>query len=55
MANNIKVLAIDDEADFCYFVKNNLMHSELFDVIIATNGKEGIKLAKRRKTGHYSA
>lgn len=49
MANNIKVLTIDDEADFCYFVKKNLMHSGLFDVIIATNGKEGIKLAKEEK------
>lgn len=49
MADNIKVLTIDDEADFCYFVKKNLMHSGLFDVIIATNGKEGIKLAKEEK------
>ncbi|MCE5210180.1 MAG: response regulator [Deltaproteobacteria bacterium] len=49
MADNIRVLTIDDEADFCYFVKKNLMHSGLFDVIIATNGKEGIKLAKEEK------
>jgi DNA-binding response OmpR family regulator len=47
--NNIKVLVIDDEVDFCYFVKKNLMQSGLFDVVIATNGKDGIKLAKNEK------
>ena len=49
MPNNIKVLVIDDEVDFCYFVKKNLMQSGLFDVVIATNGKDGIKLAKNEK------
>ncbi|MGO8715267.1 MAG: response regulator [Smithella sp.] len=49
MSGNIKVLAIDDEADFCYFVKKNLMQSGMFDVIIATNGAEGIKLAENEK------
>jgi DNA-binding response OmpR family regulator len=46
MKENIKVLIIDDEVDFCYFVKKNLMKDELFDVIIATNGQDGIELAK---------
>ena len=49
MSRNIKVLAIDDEADFCYFVKKNLMQSGMFDVIIATNGAEGIKMAESEK------
>lgn len=49
MSRNIKVLAIDDEADFCYFVKKNLMQSGMFDVIIATNGAEGIKMAQSEK------
>lgn len=49
MVKNIKVLAIDDEADFCYFVKKNLMQSGMFDVYIATNGKDGIELAKKEK------
>ena len=49
MKENIKVLVIDDEVDFCYFVKKNLMQSGLFDVVIATNGKDGIKLAKNEK------
>lgn len=46
MKENIKVLVIDDEVDFCYFVKKNLMRDGLFDVTIATNGKDGIELAK---------
>jgi DNA-binding response OmpR family regulator len=49
MSRNIKVLTIDDEADFCYFVKKNLMQSGMFDVIIATNGAEGIKMAQSEK------
>ena len=46
MKENIKVLVIDDEVDFCYFVQKNLMRDGLFDVIIATNGYDGIELAK---------
>ncbi|MFA5322260.1 MAG: response regulator [Smithella sp.] len=49
MTDKMRVLAIDDEADFCYFVKKNLMQSGLFDVFIATNGKEGIELAQKEK------
>jgi len=49
MTKNVKVLIIDDEADFCYFVKKNLMHDGLFDVIIATNGKDGIELAENEQ------
>jgi DNA-binding response OmpR family regulator len=49
MADKIKVLSIDDEADFCYFVKKNLMQTGLFDVVIATSGEEGIELAKKEK------
>ena len=49
MPNNIKVLIIDDEVDFCYFVQKNLMRDGMFDVIIATNGQDGIKLAKNEE------
>ncbi|MBN1662723.1 MAG: response regulator [Deltaproteobacteria bacterium] len=45
MKENIKVLIIDDEIDLCYFVQKNLMRNGLFDVIFATNGEDGIKLA----------
>jgi len=46
---NIKVLTIDDEVDFCYFVQKNLIQDGRFDVLIATNGKEGIELAKKEE------
>lgn len=49
MQEKIKVLVIDDEVDFCYFVQKNLMQSDMFDVIVANNGKEGIKLASNNK------
>jgi CheY-like chemotaxis protein len=47
--NNIKVLIIDDEVDFCYFVKKNLMRDGMFDVLVATNGQDGIDLAKNEE------
>jgi two-component system alkaline phosphatase synthesis response regulator PhoP len=49
MAEKIKVLTIDDEPDFCFFVTKNLMQEGTFDVIIATSGKEGIELAKNER------
>jgi CheY-like chemotaxis protein len=45
----IKVLIIDDEVDFCYFVQKNLIQNGLFDVVVATNGNDGIKMAKNEK------
>ena len=49
MEERIKVLAIDDEADFCYFIKKNLMQSGLFNVSVATSGVEGVMLAREEK------
>lgn len=49
MQEKIKVLIIDDEVDFCYFVKKNLDQNGLFDAIVATNGNDGIKMAKNEK------
>jgi len=46
MTEKIKVLIIDDEVDFCYFVQKNLMRDGRFDAITATNGKHGIELAE---------
>ncbi|MCF8111323.1 MAG: response regulator [Desulfobacteraceae bacterium] len=40
-----KVLVIDDEEDFCFFVRENLLNSGRFDVVIATTGTRGIELA----------
>lgn len=49
MSLAINVLMIDDEADFCYFVKKNLMQSGMFNVVVASNGKDGIDLAGREQ------
>jgi CheY-like chemotaxis protein len=49
LPTDIKVLVIDDEFDFCYFVKTNLMQSGPFDVIIATGGNEGIEMAEKEQ------
>jgi two-component system, OmpR family, alkaline phosphatase synthesis response regulator PhoP len=49
MKEPTKVLIIDDEVDFCYFVQKNLMRNGMFDVIIATNGQDGIELAKNEE------
>jgi DNA-binding response OmpR family regulator len=49
MKKYIKVLIIDDEVDFCYFVQKNLMRNGMFDVMIATNGNDGIDLAQKEE------
>ena len=42
-----KVLIIDDEKSFCNLVKMNLDLVGRFEVHIANNGKDGVKLAKK--------
>jgi len=49
MESKKKILLIDDEKDFCFFVKGNLENTGEFEVIATTSGKEGIKLACREK------
>jgi len=44
-----KILIIDDEKDFSYFLKFNLESLKKFKVYTATNGKAGIKTAIRKK------
>lgn len=44
-----KILVIDDEEDFCFFVKKNLEATDEFDVFVATQGDDGIVLAKLEK------
>ena len=39
------ILVVDDEEDFCYFVKLNLEETGQYEVITATSGAEGIKKA----------
>ena len=49
MGGRKKILIIDDEKDFGYFLKFNLELIKKFKVFNATNGKAGIKLARRKK------
>lgn len=44
-----RILVIDDEEDFCKLVRMNLLLLGNFRVAIATNGKEGIKIAKNTR------
>jgi len=39
------ILIVDDEEDFCFFVKLNLEQTGKFDVLTATSGAEGIQMA----------
>ena len=43
-----RVLIIDDEKDFCYFIKANLQLYKDYEVATATTGKEGIRLARKK-------
>jgi DNA-binding response OmpR family regulator len=49
MESKKKILLIDDEKDFCFFVKGNLESTGEFEVITTTSGKKGIKLACEEK------
>ncbi len=44
-----KVVLVDDEDDFCFFVKANLENTGELDVITASSGKEGIELVLRER------
>jgi CheY-like chemotaxis protein len=44
-----KIVLIDDEEDFCYFVKKNLEHTGEFEVITTSNSKKGVELVKKEK------
>jgi len=44
-----KILIVDDEEDFCFFVRENLINSQKFEVVIATSGKPGMALARSEK------
>ena len=43
----IKVLLIDDEADFCELLKANLEEAGEFEVLTTVNPQEGLQLARR--------
>ncbi len=41
------ILIIDDEEDFCFFVKANLQQLGPYQVVVATNGESGLKAARQ--------
>jgi len=49
MPERKKILLIDDEEDFCFFVRQNLECTGEFEVITANRGEEGINLAREKK------
>jgi len=44
-----KILIIDDEENFCKLVKKNIENTEEFEVDIATNGEDGLRLVREIK------
>ena len=42
-----KILIIDDEPDFCFFVKKNLEARGDYDVYVCTDGREALQTAKK--------
>ncbi len=44
-----KILIVDDEEDFCYFVKKNLEAISNYEIITATRGRKGIQIARKEK------
>ena len=49
MRERKKILLIDDEKDFCFFVQKNLEATGEFEVTTANRGEEGINLAIGKK------
>ena len=43
------ILIVDDEEDFCHFVKLNLEQTGKYEVLTANNGADGISIANRNQ------
>jgi CheY-like chemotaxis protein len=48
-SNKKKILLIDDEEDFCFFVKLNLEKTGRFEVLTTTSGANGVIMASRER------
>ncbi|MFA5275739.1 MAG: response regulator [Candidatus Omnitrophota bacterium] len=42
-----KILIIDDEEDFCFFLQQNLEAAGNFKVVSSSNGQEGLEMAEK--------
>jgi two-component system, OmpR family, alkaline phosphatase synthesis response regulator PhoP len=49
MKKKTTILIIDDEKDFCHFVKVNLESTKRYKVVASTDGRDGVKKAVRKK------
>lgn len=47
--NKIKILIIDDEEDFSFFLTRNLERLNIYEIISANEGQAGLKKAKQYK------
>ncbi|MCF8104758.1 MAG: response regulator [Desulfohalobiaceae bacterium] len=47
MSEPTRILLIDDEEDFCFFVKGNLEATGRFRVLTASDGREGLEVARK--------
>lgn len=45
----VKILIIDDEEEFLSFIKTNLELRDNYEVVIAANGEEGLRLAESQR------
>lgn len=48
-SKKIKLLLIDDEEDFCFFVKLNLEKTGKYEVLTTTSGADGVIIASRER------
>jgi len=48
-SKKIKLLLIDDEEDFCFFVKLNLEKTGKYEVLTTTSGVNGVIMASRER------
>ncbi|MCF7908500.1 MAG: response regulator [Candidatus Omnitrophica bacterium] len=48
LKKTVKILVIDDEEDFSFFLKKNLARLD-YKVLVASNGRKGLQLARRHK------
>ncbi|MEN6317712.1 MAG: response regulator [Syntrophaceae bacterium] len=48
-SKKIKLLLIDDEEDFCFFVKLNLEKTGKYEVLTTTSGANGVIIASRER------
>ena len=49
MNRKTKILIIDDEADFCHFIKINLENARNYKVFTSNNGLDGIETALKKQ------